>query len=128
MRRLFMTSRSIFTSVVLGVLTVGAGSALADAPQLRPPQQNSYMPGRGDRFGGIYPIGVSSGPQQQTQAQIYDISPALGQAAFAGAEFDNRWAELQVLVDRQRKDFHISEEYTSAKRELDDAQHRYDAA
>jgi len=123
-----MTTRSLFASVVLGVLTVGAGSALADAPQGRPGQQNGYMPWRGNSFGAIYPIGVSSGPQQQTQAQIYDIAPALGQAAFAEAEFDNRWAELQILVDRQRKDFRISDEYMSAKRELDDAQHNYDAA
>ncbi len=121
-----MHGRSLLTSAVLGLLTVGAASALADAG--RSPHRGGFMPwqSNGFGFGPVYPAGVSTGPQQQ--AQVYDIAPALGQAAFAEAEFDNRWAGLQVLVDRARVDFQISSEYIAAKDELTDAQHAYDAA
>jgi hypothetical protein len=121
-----MHSRSLITSAVLGLLTIGATSALADAGRssrhggFRPWQSNGFG------FGPIYSADASTGPQQQ--AQGYDIAPAMGQAAFAEAEFDNRWAGLQVLVDRARSDFQISAEYISAKDELADAQHAYDAA
>jgi hypothetical protein len=120
-----MHGRTLLTSAVLGLLTVGATSALADAG--RPPRQGGFLPwqSNGFGFGPVYPAGVSTGPQQ---AQGYDIAPAMGRAAFAEAEFDNRWADLQVLVDRARKDFQVSAEYMAAKNELTDAQHVYDAA
>jgi hypothetical protein len=119
-----MIGRSLIATVFLGLLTVGARSALGDVQ--RPPGQNGYLPWRGAGFGPVYPVGVSTGPQQQ--AQIFDISPAMGQAAFAQAEFDNRWAGLQVLLDRARKDFQISAEYLAARNDYDAAQRSYDAA
>jgi hypothetical protein len=79
-------------------------------------------------FGPYY--GDNSGPQQ-SQPQpppVYDISPAVGMAAYADTEFDNRWASLQVLVDRTRKEFQISDDYLKARQNLDDSQRAYDAA
>jgi hypothetical protein len=121
-----MLGRSLLASAVLGLMTVGAASALADAG--RPPHQGGFRPwqSNGFGFGPVYAAGASSGPQQQ--AQVYDIAPAMGQAAFAEAEFDNRWAELQVMVGRARMDFQISAEYLSAKNDLADAQRAYDGA
>jgi hypothetical protein len=120
-----MKGRSLIAMVFLGLVTVGAASALGDVA--RPPGQNGYMPWHGAGFGPVYPAGVSTGPQQQ-QAQVYDISPAMAQAAFAEAEFDNRWAGLQVLLDRARKDFQISAEYLAARNDFDAAQRAYEAA
>src|SRR5271154_5528630 len=130
-RRSPMLSRSLLITAVLGLLTIGAGSALADASRPSPPHHDhgGFLPWRGSGFGGgfgygpVYQAGATTGPQQQ--AQVYDIAPAIGQAAFAEAEFDNRWADLQVLVDRARKDFQISAEYMTAQNELADAQHAY---
>ena len=93
-----MIGRILTATVFLGLLTVGAGSALGDMDHR--PGDNGYMPWHGEGFGPVYPAGASTGPQQQ--AQVYDISPAMGQAAFAEAEFDNRWAGLQVLLERAR--------------------------
>ena len=120
-----MIGRTLTTTVFLGLLTIGAQSALGDIN--RPPGNNGYMPWHGAGFGPVYPAGVSTGPQQQ-QAQVYDISPAMGQAAFAEAEFDNRWVGLQILLDRARKDFQISAEYMAARNDFDAAQRAYDAA
>lgn len=121
-----MPARTLIGKAILGILTVGAASAMADAQ--RPVHQGGFMPWRGEGFGfgSIYPSGASSGPQQQ--AQVYDIAPAMGQAAFAEADFDNRWADLQILVDRARKDFQVSADYLTAKDNVDDAQLAYDAA
>jgi len=126
-----MLGRTLLASAVCGLLTLGAQRAPADVA--RPPHHGGYAPWRGSGFAGgaigfgpVYPAGVSTGPQQQ--AQGYDIAPAMGQAAFADADFDNRWADLQLLVDRARKDFQISAEYLSAKRDLTNAQQAYDAA
>jgi Tfp pilus assembly protein FimT len=121
-----MLGRSLLASAVLGLLTVGATSALADAGRF--PHRGGFIPwqSNGFGFGPIYPAGDSTGPQQQ--AQGYDIAPAVGQAAFAEADFNNRWADLQVLLDRARTDFQISAEYLTAKNDLADAQHAYDAA
>jgi hypothetical protein len=127
-----MLSRSLLTTAILGLLTVASGSALADASAPSHHDRGGFVPWRGSGFGGgigygpVYQAGASTGPQQQ--AQIYDIAPAMGQAALAEAEFDNRWADLQLLVDRARKDFRISAEYLTAQNELTDAQHSYDAA
>jgi hypothetical protein len=52
----------------------------------------------------------------------------MGQAAFAKAEFDNRWTGLQVLLDRARKDFQISAEYLAARNDYQAARQTYDAA
>jgi hypothetical protein len=120
-----MIGRSLIATVFLGLLTVGARSALGDADH--PPDHNGYLPWHGAGFGPVYPAGASTGPQQQ-QAQVYDVSPAMAQAAVAEAEFDNRWAGLQVLLDRARKDFQISAEYLAARNDYDAAQRSYDAA
>jgi hypothetical protein len=120
-----MIGRSLIASIFLGLLTVGARSAPGDVDH--PPRHDGYIPWHGEGFGPVYLAGASTGPQQQ-QAQVYDISPAMGQAAFAQAEFDNRWAGLQVLLDRARKDFQISAEYLAARNDYDAAQRSYDAA
>jgi hypothetical protein len=122
-------------AAVFGVLAVGVGSARADSMSTgrpgTPGQDRGYLPWRGGGFGAIgfgpvYAANSGSGPQQQAQA--YDIAPAMGQAAFANAEFENRWSELQVIIDRARSDFQMSTEYGAAKDELDNSQHAYDAA
>jgi hypothetical protein len=120
-----MIGRSLTATVFLGLLTVGAASALGDMRQ--PPGNNGYMPWHGVGFGPVYPAGAPTGPQQQ-QAQVYDISPAMGQAAFAKAEFDNRWMGLQILLERARQDFQFSAEYMAARNDYDAAQRAYDAA
>jgi len=116
----------MFAGAVLGILTVGAGHSRGDAP--RPDHHGGFLPWRGEGFGfgSYYGANASSGPQQQ--AQVYDIAPAVGQAAFAEAEFDNRWTDLQLLIDRARKDFQISADYLSAAHDAADAQRVYDAA
>jgi hypothetical protein len=143
-----MHGQSIIAGVVLGILTIGAGSALADVnpsnirnsadhgsntmqPSDHPGHggNSGYLPWIGGGFGGIYAANAYSGPrQQQQQAQIYDIAPAVGQAAFAEGEFDNRWAGLMVMVDRARQEFKISEEYQTATRDMQAAQHEYESA
>jgi hypothetical protein len=87
-----------------------------------------YLPWVSGGFGPYYP--ADSGPQQASpQApQIYDIAPAIGMAAYANTEYDNRWSSLQVLLDRSRKEFQISDQYLKAKKDVDDAQANYDAA
>jgi len=127
-----MRGKFILTSVVLGLLTVGAGTTLADPNGMRPGHpggHNGYIPWRGDGFGyGLGYGGDSSSNNAQQQAQVYNLAPAMGQAAFAEAEFDNRWTELQILVDRARREFQISEEYLNSSQNLQAAQHDYDAA
>ena len=118
-----MKSRILTTSVILGLLSAEAGIARADFNQ--PDRSNGYMPWHGQGFGAIYPVGANTGPQQSQQAQVYDISPAVGAASFADAEFQTRWSDLQVMIDRARRTFQISTEFTAAQKEFTDAQKEY---
>jgi hypothetical protein len=86
------------------------------------------MPWRGQGFGAIYPGIGATGPQQNQQAQVYDIAPAVGAAEFARSEFQTRWSDLQVMLDRARRGFQISAEYVAAQTEFTDAQREYDDA
>ena len=159
-----MTSRTLTVKLLLGLLAMGSGTAMAQnsTPQNGPTQNSvtpgaagrGMMPGRGmpgnrpdgrdhrnnnnnnfaylpwvsGGFGPYYP-GDNTGPSQsQQQPQVYDLGPAIGMAAYAETEYDNRWASLQVLVDRARSDFRISDDYLNAKHDLESAQSGYDAA
>jgi hypothetical protein len=88
----------------------------------------TYLPWISGGFGPYYP--ADSGPQQsQSQPpQVYDMAPAIGMAAYADTEYDNRWSSLQVLLDRSRREFQVSDQYLKAKKDVDDAQATYDAA
>jgi hypothetical protein len=87
----------------------------------------AYLPWVSGGFGPYYP--ADSGSQQAQSPQpppVYDIAPAVGMAAYTETEYDNRWAGLQVLLDRARKEFQISDDYLSAKKDFDNAQRVYD--
>jgi hypothetical protein len=172
-----MTSRTLTVKLLLGILAIGAGTAMAqNSAQPNPSMQNggmqnpgmpngggrgmmpggggmqpgnrpdggnrpdwrnrpnngnnfAYLPWIGGGFGPYYGDD-SSGPSQsqQQQPQVVDMAPALGMAAYADTEYDNRWSSLQVLLDRSRNSFKISDDYLNAKRDLDGAQKDYDAA
>jgi hypothetical protein len=120
-------NRSLAAAVVLGMMAFGAGPALADMGNPAPPQpqhQGGYLPWRSGGFGGYAVMGSS--PSQAPQ--VYDIAPALAQAAFACADFDNRWIGLQVMLVRARGDFFLSSDYLTAHKEVAEAQSAYDSA
>jgi hypothetical protein len=88
------------------------------------PNAGGYLPWVGYGFAPTYTIPANNGQQ----AQVVNIAPAQGEAAFADTIFSNRWADLQVLIDRARKDFQMSDDFLSAKADADQAQHAYDVA
>jgi plasmid stabilization system protein ParE len=121
-----MTKRSLVSTVVLGIVTLAAGPGLADVAQSPSMQhRGDYLPWRGGGFGGY---AVSGPASSQQQPQVYDIAPAVAQAAFSGAEYDNRWVGLQVMLERARSDFYLSADYLAARKEVAEAQRAYDSA
>jgi hypothetical protein len=126
-----MLGRSLAAAVTLGVLTAGAFGK-TDGGGGHGHGGGGYVPWHGVGFGLVYPYGYGypSGPQAPSQPSTppYDLAPAMGQAAYTSAEFDNRWADLQVMVSRARNDFQISADYLAAKHDFEAAQSDYDAA
>jgi hypothetical protein len=135
-------SRSLAATVVLGIIGLGANFGLADVqqPQMsrgqgmmqgghqgghhRGHHRGDYLPWQGQGFGG-YAVG---GPSPSQAPQVYDLAPAVAQAAFADAQYDNRWVGLQVMLERARGDFYIAGDYLAARKDLVDAQRAYDSA
>lgn len=121
-----MLSRSLMAKVVLGIAAIGAGAgpALADVGQQQGTHHGGYMPWRGQGFGGY---GVA-GPSPSQQSPTYDLAPAIAQAAFAEAQFDNRWVDLQLMLARARGDFYISSDYLTARKDVEQAQTAFESA
>ncbi|HEY1921232.1 MAG TPA: hypothetical protein VGG44_00585, partial [Tepidisphaeraceae bacterium] len=103
--------RTFAAAVVLGAMAFGVGPVMADMGQPEMGHSGGFLPWRGGGFGGY---GVSGPAPSQQPPQVYDIAPAVAQAAFATAEYDNRWIGLQVMLERARGDFFYSAEYLSA--------------
>jgi hypothetical protein len=123
-------NRILAGAVVLGSMAFGVGPAMADMGQPEPSghhhDRGDFLPWQGGGFGGY---GVSGpGASQQQQPKVYDIAPAVAQAAFAVAEYDNRWIGLQVMLERARGDYFASAEYLSARKDMGEAQNAYDSA
>jgi archaellum component FlaF (FlaF/FlaG flagellin family) len=127
-----MIVRSLATAVALGVLTLTT-SAFAKGGGGGGGGHHGgggYIPWQGIGFGyPFYGYGYPSGSgPQQASAPPYDLAPAVGNAAFTRAEFENRWADLQVMLARARDDFQISADYLAAKHDYESAQVDYEAA
>ena len=120
-------NRILAATVVLGTMAFGVGPALADMGQPETSRhRGGFLPWQGGGFGEY---GVSGpGASQQQQPKVYDIAPAVAQAAFAVAQYDNRWIGLQVMLERARGDFFASADYLSARKEVGEAQNAYDSA
>jgi hypothetical protein len=88
----------------------------------------SYLPWVSGGFGPYYPADSGSSQASSQPPPVYDLAPAMGMAYYADTEYDNRWSGLQVLLERARKEFQISDQYLKAKKDVDDAQANYDAA
>jgi hypothetical protein len=59
---------------------------------------------------------------------MYDLAPVIAQAAFAEAQFDNRWIDLQLMLARARNDFYISSDYLGARKEVERTQTVFESA
>jgi hypothetical protein len=124
-------NRTLAAAVVLGSMVFGIGPAMADMGQPEAGHdaghhQGNFLPWRGGGFGGY---GVNGpGASQQQPPQVYDIAPAVAHAAFAVAEYDNRWIGLQVMVGRARGDYFASADYVTARKDVGKAQKAYDDA
>jgi hypothetical protein len=117
-------------TIVLGIVSFGSGPVFADAGGQQPQTQRhdgGYLPWRGGGFGGFGGYAVS-GPGPSQAPVVYDMAPAVAQAAFACAEYENRWADLQVTIGRARADFLISSDYLAAHKDVVEAQKAYDSA
>jgi hypothetical protein len=125
----FMFGRSsmtmTITAVVLGLVAIGAGSALADAGRPGGPAHGGgFLPWHGAGFGGY----AVQGPGPSQPVQTYDLAPAIAEAAFAEAQFDNRWIDLQLMLARARDDFYVSSDYVAARAEVEQAQTLFETA
>jgi hypothetical protein len=103
------------TFVAALALTTFAAGAFAQ-------NMGGYVPWRGAEFAPFM------GAQPSQPIAVYNLAPAMGQAAFAHAQYDNRWGDLQVLIARARDDFKISGDYLAAKDDYESAQANYEAA
>lgn len=117
--------------LVIGLLACATATSAAQQGAVNTNARGGggYVPWQGGGFGGpvVYSINSPTGPQQQ-QPQIIDLGPALGNAAFADTEFQNRSAALQIKIQQARYQFRNSTEMTAARTELDDAQRACDDA
>jgi hypothetical protein len=119
---------------LIGILAM-ATPALAQRGQMSPQMQRGPMQRPEPNAGGYLPwVGYGFAPtytapsNNTQQAETVNLAPAQGEAAFADTIFSNRWADLQVLIDRARKDFEISDDYLSARNDAEQAQQAYDVA
>ncbi len=119
-----MLDRSLMARIVLGIVAVAAGPSLAQMDRQGGPNQGGYRPWHGHGFGGY----AVAGPAPSQQGPVYDLAPAIAQAAFAEAQFDNRWIDLQLMLARARSDFFISSDYLTARKNVEDAQTTFEAA
>ena len=117
-----MISRSFLTKLVLGIAAAGAVPALA-GPSMG--HNGGYLPWRGEGFGGY---SVSGPAPSQQQPEVYDLAPAVAQAAFAEAQFRNRWIDLQLMLARSRSDFYISTDYVATRKDVEQARSLYESA
>jgi hypothetical protein len=125
-----MFKPSIVWAVGLGMAALGTlASAAQQGTSGSQGRGGGYMPWQGGGFSGpvVYSINSPTGPQTQ-QEPIIDLGPAMGNAAFAAAEFQNRSAALQIMIELARNQFRSSSEMVAAKTELEDAQRAYDDA
>jgi len=63
-----------------------------------------------------------------TSSNVYDMAPACGRAAYYDEQYQRTYAELQMVIERLRKEYLLSDEYRTASKKLDDAKAAYDAA
>jgi hypothetical protein len=120
-----MLGRSLVTTAFLGIIAFGAAAGFADDAQPQATHhRGGYLPWRGSGFGGY----VVNGPSPSQAPRVYDLAPAVAQAAYAEADYDNRWIGLQVMLERARGDFFISADYLAARQEVTEAQNAYDSA
>jgi hypothetical protein len=120
-----MSTRLLIATVALGFLTA---TAFGDMNAARGNWNGGgnwhgggYLPWHGSGFGLVYPYDYPSGPSTASQPSTppYDL---------ASADFQNRWADLQVILSRARDDFQISSDYLAARHDYESAEANYEAA
>jgi hypothetical protein len=95
---------------------------------------NGYRPWTYVDFGYGSPWGsYASAPPEQSgtdtsAVKVYDIAPAVAEASYAEAEVERTYTNLNLMIDRARKDFETSSDYQAALHELNDAQATYEDA
>jgi hypothetical protein len=108
-------------------LTALATGAFADVNNGLMHPHGGYIPWQGVGFAPFMGAGPTIAPQDQP-IPVYNLAPAMGQAAFARAQYDNRWSDLQVMISRARNDFRLSGDYLAARDDYESAQSNYEAA
>jgi len=63
-----------------------------------------------------------------TSANVYDMAPAYGRAAYYDRQYQRTFADLQMVIERLRQQYVLGDEYRAASKKLDDAKAAYDAA
>jgi len=99
-------------SVALGTLA-GATAMAGDTAM---PQQTPF------------PTSIASYGNSGQSSNVYDLAPAYGRAAYFDEQYQRTYADLQMVIERQRKQYLLSDEYRAASKKVADTKAAYDAA
>lgn len=85
-------------------------------------------PARGDNPPIPEPSPLTPASPYGTGANLYDLAPAYGRAAYFDEQYQRTYAELQMVIVRLRKEYLRSDEYRAANQTVAETKAAYAAA